>query len=69
MMLFASWTKHPFNVPVQCPHDADARQHGMAAPRRDQDQGFHRGRSISLNHPGSSSHSSISVGAIARFGR
>ncbi|WP_154072345.1 hypothetical protein [Bradyrhizobium erythrophlei] len=27
MMLFASWIKHPFNVPVQRPQDADPRMH------------------------------------------
>jgi hypothetical protein len=40
MMLFASWIKHPFNVTVQCPHDADAREHRRPAQRRDQHQGF-----------------------------
>jgi hypothetical protein len=29
------------DVPVQCPHDADARKHRRTVERRDQDQGFH----------------------------
>lgn len=42
MMLFASWIKHPFDVAVQCLHDADPREHRRAAVCRDQDQRFHR---------------------------
>jgi hypothetical protein len=30
-----------FDVPVQCPHDTDAREHHWAAECCDQDQGFH----------------------------
>jgi hypothetical protein len=41
MMLFASWIKHPFDVAVQCLHDADAREHCRAAVCCDEDQGFH----------------------------
>jgi hypothetical protein len=29
MMLFASWIKHPFDVAVQCLHDADPRAQAM----------------------------------------
>jgi hypothetical protein len=41
MMLFVIGIKHPLNVAVQGPHDADAREHRRAARRRDQDQRFH----------------------------
>jgi hypothetical protein len=30
------------DVPVQCPHDANPREHRRPAQRRDQDQGLHR---------------------------
>jgi hypothetical protein len=30
-----------FDVPVQCPHDTDARKHRRTVERRDQDQGFY----------------------------
>jgi hypothetical protein len=30
-----------FDVAVQCPHDANPREHRRPAKRRDQDQGFH----------------------------
>src|SRR5258708_8878719 len=31
MMIFAVWIENALDVPVQCPHDADARQHQPAA--------------------------------------
>jgi hypothetical protein len=43
MMLLARRIKHPFDVPVQCPHDTDARKHRRAAVCCDQDKRFHRG--------------------------
>ncbi len=43
MMFLARGIKLPNVVAVQCPHDADAREHRWPARRRDQDQGFHRG--------------------------
>jgi hypothetical protein len=33
-------SKTSLDVPVQCPHDADAREHHWAAERCEQDQGF-----------------------------
>jgi hypothetical protein len=42
MMLFASWIKHPFDVAVQCLHDANPREHRRPVGLPDQDQGFHR---------------------------
>src|SRR5207248_908535 len=41
MMLFASWIKHPFDVPVQRLHDADPSEHRWPAEIGDQDQRFH----------------------------
>ncbi len=41
MMVFPIRIKHVFNVAVQRPHDADAREHRRSARRRDQDQGLH----------------------------
>jgi hypothetical protein len=38
MMLFASWIKHPFNVPVQRPHDADPRSIMKSRPSSGRDQ-------------------------------
>ena len=43
MSILARWIEHPLDVPVQCPHNTDAREHRWAAERRHQDQGFHRG--------------------------
>jgi len=40
-MLFASWIKHPFDVPVQRLHDADPSEHRWPAEIGDQDQRFH----------------------------
>jgi hypothetical protein len=42
MMLFAIWIEYALNVAVQCPHDADSGKHRGTAPRRHQDQSFHR---------------------------
>ena len=42
-MVFPIRIKHPLDVTVQRPQDADAREHRWAAERRHQDQGFHRG--------------------------
>jgi hypothetical protein len=41
MMIFARRIERPLDVPVQCPHDADPREHRWAAERRHKDQGFH----------------------------
>jgi hypothetical protein len=41
MMLFASWIKHPFNVPVQRPRHADPREHRQAAEIHHKQQAFH----------------------------
>jgi len=43
MRILARWVKRPFDVSVQCPHDADTRHHGRAAELDDQEQGFYRG--------------------------
>jgi hypothetical protein len=43
MPVFAIRIKHPFDVAVQCPHDADARHHGGPVEFNDQEQGFDRG--------------------------
>src|SRR5258708_14749730 len=44
MMIFAVWIENALDVPVQCPHDADARQHQPAATDlRGVDQVFDRG--------------------------
>ena len=43
MMVFPIRIKHVFNVAVQRPHDADAREHRRSARRRDQDQRLHGG--------------------------
>ncbi len=42
MLLFAIGIEDPFNVPVQCPHDTDARHHGRAVEFDDQEQGSDR---------------------------
>jgi hypothetical protein len=42
MMFFARRFEDAFDMAVQCLHDADPRQHGRPAFRRDQDQGLHR---------------------------
>jgi hypothetical protein len=42
MRILARWIEHPLDAAVQCPHDADPREHRRAAVRRHQDQGFHR---------------------------
>jgi hypothetical protein len=42
MMILSLRVKHPLDVTVQCPHDADARKHRGSAQRRDQDQHLHR---------------------------
>jgi hypothetical protein len=42
MMFFAVRIEHAFNTAVQCPHDANPREHRRSARCRDQDQGFHR---------------------------
>ncbi len=34
MRVFAREIEHPFDVAVQCPHDADAREHRRPAVRR-----------------------------------
>jgi hypothetical protein len=41
MVVFPIRIKHSFDVAVQRPHDADAREHRRSARRRDKDQGFH----------------------------
>src|SRR6266403_5081818 len=41
MMLFAIGIKHPLNVAVQCPHDANPREYRRSARRRDRDQRLH----------------------------
>ena len=41
MLLFARWAEHALDVPIDRPHDADAREHRRAAERRHQDQSFH----------------------------
>ena len=41
--VLAIWIELALNVAIQCPHDADPREHCRAARRRDQDQRFHRG--------------------------
>ncbi len=44
MMLFPIRIEHPFDVAVQCPHDADPRHHSRAAVAfGDQEQHFDRG--------------------------
>jgi hypothetical protein len=40
MRVFPARVEHALDVPVQCPHDADPREHRRAAERRDQHQGF-----------------------------
>jgi hypothetical protein len=40
MLVLARRIKHPLDVPVQGPQDADARKHRRASQRGDQDQGF-----------------------------
>ena len=42
MMLFARRVKYAFDVAVQGPQDADAREHCGSARRRHQDQRLHR---------------------------
>jgi hypothetical protein len=42
MRLFAIGIKLPNVMTVQCPQDADAREHRRAAGSRHQDQGLHR---------------------------
>jgi hypothetical protein len=42
MRILAIGIEHPLDVPVQGPHDADARKHRRPAERHHQDQGFHR---------------------------
>jgi len=42
MMLFASWIKHPFNVPVQRPQDANPRVHERPATLGRHDQAHDR---------------------------
>jgi hypothetical protein len=42
MGVFAIGIKLANDVQVQCPHDANAREHRRPAVRRDQDQGLHR---------------------------
>jgi hypothetical protein len=34
-MILARWIERAFGVAVQCPHDADAREHRRPAERRD----------------------------------
>jgi hypothetical protein len=41
-VLFAVGIEHALDVPVRCPHDADARKHCRPIRFRDQDQSFHR---------------------------
>jgi hypothetical protein len=41
MSILAGWVERSFDVPVQYPHDTDAREHHWASERCDQDQGFH----------------------------
>jgi hypothetical protein len=41
MPFFAIGIERSFDVPVQCPHHADPREHHWAAERCDHDQGFH----------------------------
>jgi hypothetical protein len=43
MMIFAIRIEHAPDVPVQCPHDADASKHRRAAVLCDQEQHFDRG--------------------------
>jgi hypothetical protein len=43
MRVFARRTKRPFDVPVQRPHDDDARHHGRPIEIDDQEQGFYHG--------------------------
>lgn len=43
MMTFAVGVEIPNVVPIERPHDADAREHGRAAKLRDQEQRFHCG--------------------------
>jgi hypothetical protein len=42
MGVFAIGIEHALDVAVQCPHDADSRQHRGTASHRDEYQGFHR---------------------------
>ena len=35
--------KHPLNVTVQCPHDANPREHRWPAQLNNEQQAFHRG--------------------------
>src|SRR5258706_7500026 len=42
MRIFARRIEHPLDVPVQCPHNADARHHGRAVVLDDQEHGFDR---------------------------
>jgi hypothetical protein len=43
MRLFPRAIKHPFNVPVQRPHDADPRKHRWSAMFGNQKQHLHSG--------------------------
>jgi len=43
MMLFASWIKHPFNVPVQRPYDPDPCMHPVITALSCTDQAGDRG--------------------------
>ena len=43
MMALAPGIKDPFNVTVQCPHDADPGQRRRATALRNEDQRFHSG--------------------------
>jgi hypothetical protein len=43
MMIFAIGVEYPLDVPVQRPHDADAREHRRAVLFRLPGSGIHRG--------------------------
>jgi hypothetical protein len=43
MLVFAIRIKHPLDMAVQCPHDADTRHHGGPVELNDQEQGFDNG--------------------------
>jgi hypothetical protein len=43
MRVFAIWVELAHDVPVQGPHEADARHHGWAVVFDDQEQRFDRG--------------------------
>jgi hypothetical protein len=49
MMILARWIDHPLDAAIECPHHADAREH-----RRDQNQGFHKGKLPLAGQPWSS---------------